>query len=82
MANSPKVSTTKYATEIIDGENYIVIKMKVAPRLAKSEKSWLLCTTGGAETWVHDGMDVQMNVNVYVQRAAYEAKMKATKKKS
>ena len=70
-----KKATPKY--QFIDGN--IVCTFPVSPRLAKSGKSMLLVTTGGAESIEHDGMDVQFNVNIYIPIAQWEAKAKKSK---
>ena len=71
MANTPKY-------QFVDGN--IVCTFPVSPRLAKSGKSMLLATTGGAESVLQDGMDVQFNVNIYVPIAQWEAKASKSKK--
>ena len=72
-----KKAAPKY--QFIDGN--IVCTFPVSPRLAKSGKSMLLATTGGAESVEHDGMDVQFNVNIYVPIAQWEKLAKAPKAK-
>ena len=69
-------SAPKY--QFVDGN--IVCTFPIAPRLAKSGKSMLLATTGGAESIEHDGMDVQSNVNIYVPIAQWEALAKKSAK--
>ena len=69
-------STSKYT---VDG-NELVLRFPISPRLSKAGKSMLLATTGWAETFTHDGMDIQMNVNIYVPIAQWEAKAKKSKK--
>ena len=64
-----------------DSEGTITCTFPVSPRLAKSQKSMLLATTGGAESVLHDGMDVQFNVNIYVPIAQWEAMAKKSKAK-
>ena len=76
MANKHNCNTTtKYAVE----GNALVMRFPITPRLSKAGKSMLLATTGGAETFTHDGMDIQMNVNIYVPIAQWEAKAKKSK---
>ena len=69
------MASVKY--QFVDGN--IVCTFPVSPRLAKSGKSMLLATTSGAESILHDGMDVQFNVNIYVPIAQWEAKAKKSK---
>ena len=59
----------------------IVCTFPISPRLAKSGKSMLLATTGGAESINHNGMDIQFNVNIYVPIAQWEKSSKAKKSK-
>lgn len=59
---STQGSTTKYSIE----GNELVMRFPIVPRLSKTEKSMLLATTNGAEKWVHEGMEIAMNINCYV----------------
>ena len=47
-----------------------------------SGKSMLLASTRGAETFTHEGMDIQMNINMYVNLAEYKAATTPKRKKS
>lgn len=58
----------------------MVMRLPIAPRLAKAGKSMLLCSTRGAETFTHDGMDIRMNINCYVPIDMWNAKAKKSKK--
>ena len=86
MANTPKVSTTEYSDQELIGTyelkgDTVVMTFEINPRLAKSEKSMLIFSTGGAETVELDGMEVQMNINAYVPIAKWNA-LKGKRKKS
>ena len=61
---SKTVSTQEESTSIQNG--YVVIVKAIKPRPASSGKSTLLASTGGAESFVYDGKNVQVNLNVYV----------------
>ena len=60
--------------ELTDGmkieDGYVVIVKKIVPRLSKSEKSMLLASTGGKETFTHDGKEIHVNLNVYTPKEA------------
>lgn len=66
--------------EVIDGN--IVMTFPISPRISKSEKSMLLASTGGAEVFNHEGMNFQMNINVYVPIAEWTAAQAAAAKAS
>tara|TARA_R110002020_G_scaffold170646_1_gene360428 strand:- start:1189 stop:1383 length:195 start_codon:yes stop_codon:yes gene_type:complete len=61
MPSAPNVPT-KY--QIVGDQ--IVITFPIVPRKSKSGKSMLLASTGGAESFVHEGKEVKVNLNVYV----------------
>ena len=65
----------------VEGDE-IVARFKIDPRQAKSGKSMLLASTRVAETFTHEGMDIQMNINMYVNLAEYKAATTPKRKKS
>ena len=65
----------------VEGDE-IVARFKIDPKEAKSGKSMLLASTRGAETFTHENMRIQMNINMYVPLAEYEAATKPKRKKS
>mgnify|MGYP003626997128 FL=1 len=65
----------------VEGDE-IVARFKIDPKEAKSGKSMLLASTRGAETFTHEGMDIHMNINMYVTLAEYKAATKPVRKKS
>ena len=65
----------------VEGDE-IVARFKIDPKEAKSSKSMLLASTRGAETFTHVGMDIHMNINMYVTLAEYKAATKPVRKKS
>ena len=70
--NFSKTVSTQEESMSIEGE-YTVIVMKNSPRLAKSEKSMLLASTGGAKSVTIEGVDVQFNCNIYVPIKQWKA---------
>lgn len=73
------MSATAPKYQIVDGN--LVCTFPIATRISKTGKSMLLVSTGGAETWTHEGMDVMCNVNIYVPIAQWEEKAKKAKAK-
>ena len=57
----------------VEGDE-IVARFKIDPML--------LASTRGAETFTHEGMDIHMNINMYVTLAEYKAATKPVRKKS
>ena len=70
--------TPKQPKYSIEGDT-IVMRFKISPRKSKTNKSMLLASTSGAEVFTHDGMDIMMNVNVYVPIGQWEEETKAKK---
>lgn len=56
-----------------NGNAVFTARYIIDPKAAKSGKSMLLVSTHGAETFNHKGVDIQVNLNVYVPMAKYEA---------
>jgi len=75
MSTSGSQKQPKYT---IEGDT-IVMRFKISPRKSTTNKSMLLATTSGAEVFTHDGMDIMMNVNVYVPIGQWEDKTKRKK---
>lgn len=50
--------------EIVGKE--IVIRFPIVPTVSGTGKSMTLATTRGKETFMHDGKDIMVNLNVYV----------------
>ena len=69
-------TTSKY--EIVDNE--IILRLPSNPRPSNSGKTQLLATSGAGETFKYDGVDVKVNVNVYVPIKQWEAKIARAKK--
>ena len=67
MANKPK---QKF--EIVGDE--IVVRYKLAPYLSKSEKSYVIGTSHGRDTFPWEGKNVHINFNAYVMKEEWEGK--------
>ena len=67
MANKPK---QKF--EIVGDE--IVVRYKLAPYLSKSEKSYVIGTSHGRDTFPWEGKNVHINFNAYVMKEEREGK--------
>ena len=54
----------KEGMSIQDG--HLVIIKKISPVMSKTGKSTVICSTRGRETFIHEGDDVQVNLNAYI----------------
>ena len=48
----------------IEGEYFVMVR-KIAPRESRSRKSMLIVSTNGRESFMHEGKEVQVNLNAY-----------------
>ena len=48
----------------IEGEYFVMVK-KISPRKSASGKSLLIASTNGRQSFMHDGKEVQVNLNAY-----------------
>lgn len=70
MANAPKAKQFE-----IKGDE-IIVRYKLAPYLSKSEKSYVIGTSHGRDTFSWEGKNVHINFNAYVMKAEWEKQAK------
>jgi len=47
-------------------DGYLIIVKKISPMRSKSDKSTVIASTRGRETFDHKGDSVQVNLNAYI----------------
>lgn len=50
---------------IEDGCLVIVKKLEEKPRESASGKSWIIASTNGRDSFIHEGKEIQVNLNAY-----------------